>query len=349
MKKHIFALITIVVFMIFGNQAVCQIDIGELWEIHDAVRTLYVEDLSISYASDPSDKNMSKTWVDFAPTGTQTHRVYVSLNADGTPSGKTESSFDVYGNVVQSTQYSAEGELRNTFKTTYQYNDEGKMVERIRYRRDGSLQDRAIFLYNVQDRRTKDILKQLDGKFERLHIQNEDKQGNLVEYVMYSANGILDYKEWRTELSDGYRQTKIWYSDDGEIINWHEYTYNSAGLQISWRIYDKNDSLKRECLYHSEEGKVRQEDCTKYDEQGVLTQVAISQYDEWENVTTTITYTANNRIQSEYVSEYRYDARGNWTQRIEEKRTQRYEGMIPDWRRERIRTITYHPAESSSQ
>jgi hypothetical protein len=165
-------------------------------------------------------KGESKTKTVFRYDTTDRKREMVGYKADGTVERKALYMFDEANNMVESLGYLADGRLysRETFvydscgnvienktslaRFTYDYNDDGDMVEMVKYGRDFQNQDSLV--YRVSDRMTFDYdsvgnlrsttVFKTDGSIKAKSIYEYDAKSNVIEEVESSSEGRAVYK-----------------------------------------------------------------------------------------------------------------------------------------------------------
>lgn len=155
-----------------------------------------------------------------------------------------------------------------------------------------------------------------DGQCTNTEHHTYDEKGNQISFALLDEKGDTTEKRLSAYNDKGkVTDIKIW--QNGEYQGRSHYSYpdksttkveqfDAAGVLSSFEINKYNN---KEALLENLE----------YDAQGKLTKKSINEYDEWGNNTLRRTFNGEGEeeLYNFMLYRYRYDEKGNWTQKIE--------------------------------
>lgn len=158
----------------------------------------------------------------------------------------------------------AEKEGKKQSYTTFFYNADGKLIEKLNYKDDGSLDEKTVFLYNLKG----ELIKELE--FSRY---DDFKDSVVTSYIYNDSGKVIEYKR--------VYDTKI-----GSI---RKYNYDSKGLLVEAMLLELNGEVKRRNTF-------------KYDAKG--NEIEESQFEGGSNGKWISKYSDDNKkIESEWYKE----------------------------------------------
>jgi YD repeat-containing protein len=204
------------------------------------------------------------------------------------------------------------------------YNERGQEVERVNFKKDGSIEDRAVIRYDSEGR----IIGYGDAKTDRNHATFEyDSKGNRTEVRGYDGD-VLQTRETYTYDDKGQKIAQSRFADSGAYHERLTYAYNPAG------------QLTEMAAYYSE--VLNQRHLKTYDGRGkLLKEVSLNYQFPEQNSTVEYVYDKSGRVTEGRVDteilwskvQTRYDAKGRVAQHetfMEYKKTNVRQSHAPE-------------------
>ena len=178
-------------------------------------------------------------------------------------------------------------ELRE--KEIYKYNDQGLLIEKDEYNKDGDFTGKEVYKYNDQGLQTDEYSYGSKGDLWYNYHHEYDEDGNNTLSAWYDKDGSESWKWEKTYDSNHHELTFVHY-EDGKMYDHGEYTWDGDNL-ISAKYYNHDSSVEEKTFNESDFFYFSK------DENGLDINVS---HEKWGNVT------------YEYVT---FDKKGNWTKR----------------------------------
>lgn len=220
-----------------------------------------------------------------------------------------KSFYDAYGNLLQSTRYSADGKV--TYWETHEFDSKNQEIKFSRYTADRKLDYWHEYSYNAQGLMLNHTRFNSDGSRRDWSDYTYDEQGRLLCQKQFDAAGELNV------------QTDYTYTDSGFSTWTYFYRYDGT-MSKELSIYDQNGNRTHYEAYPNG-GYISHGNDSKYDENGNLIEYAEFglyglvtkwyeyEYDEQGRELRRSTHGLYERPTS---YENRYDAEGNCIERI---------------------------------
>ena len=188
-------------------------------------------------------------------------------------------TFDRNGNLTETLEDHSNG---NIFRHFYKYDPDGKEIENIVYKPDGSIQERTFARYDEIGNKTEE---EYSGFVNQKRTFKYNDKGYLVEENIYEYERKSN---WKTI-----------------------YTYDKKGNQIEQNHYRPNGQLNKNiaCKY---DDKGNQIELKQHNPSGKLLNKSTFKYDERNNRTEEIHYNPDGTIYSSNTYKYEYDDQNNW-------------------------------------
>lgn len=122
------------------------------------------------------------------------------------------------------------------------YDEKGNMLEELRYKDDGSIQDKRVFTHDGVRPQTEVVYK-ADGTVMSKSFYSYDSEGRLSGSSVYAADGVLLRKAIRTYGPDGKLAEAALYNPDGSLMNKTNFKYDSEGKQVEDIVYNSSDQV----------------------------------------------------------------------------------------------------------
>lgn len=264
-------------------------------------------------------------------------RLHRSVNSE--PETLLEQAwFDRDGRVTERVAYDEDGEFGRRIGFTY--NDDGDLSGWESRDADGELQWRYVYLYDEERRVTQEISYDSHGNMEGTELYSYDDD-QLVEEAAYSGDGLPQWrKTYDHDEQSGLVEWAV-YFEDGRLLKRGTKFSNPIGRIVRERLRDELEDTFEEIAYsYDHEGRVTR--ARVNDADGRLRRVLEYEYDEYDNVTRELERDpAGNTVREKRVR-YRYDERGNWTERIKTETQQDPQGTETREETRFRREIEYH-------
>jgi len=175
---------------------------------------------------------------------------FILYNIDGIGEGRGSAKYDDKKNMIESSEFDSEGKMTKKSKSSYGYNEKGKIINQSNFNSDDEISNVIKFIYNNQDN--------------LIEEDRYDSENKLIERKTYKYNDKtikIEEKEYSQE-GDLYRI--ITYNDNGDITK--EMLYNSKGVAYPKQIFsydDKGNAIERESYFS--DGELDFTEVIKYD------------------------------------------------------------------------------------
>ena len=181
-------------------------------------------------------------------------------------------TYDADGTVLQSMAHTYDGrrvvetlsemsQERSPSRTTFHYDDEGRLVESVGYDADGNVLVRMEYAYDADGRMTGIRTDAQAGGQMRLVFEH-DGNGNLTETTVFGAADSILSRAVSTFDSEGNKLSATSYGPAGEVLSTTVCTYGTGGALQDIRVLNA-------------EGAVVQHVSSEYDEAGNVLQTLI--------------------------------------------------------------------------
>ena len=174
----------------------------------------------------------------------------------------------------------------------YHYMKDGRLDNIVKYDYEGKESAKEVFLYNQYD-----LLEKVE-----FYQSGELEEDRVYEYDVR----ILPIKQVSHRKSTDYRtEYTFMYNDKRQLVETIEKTGSGYNYRFVYQ-YDERGNLIEDI---------------RYSERGDMQWKSESKYDEYDNVTevNSISYSSSGNTKNHTVFEYVYDAKSNWTKKIEYK------------------------------
>ena len=219
-----------------------------------------------------------------------------------------ESEYDGYGNIFMTADYdSITGELDYKYEYENDYDDEGNITRKKRYRM-GEYVGKTEYKYDEDGNVTLEKDYDSDNEYTGKTEYKYDKDGNCTREAYYNANGNLRWKYEYEYDKKGNCTLEASY-DENDDLRWKtEYEYDKKGNCTLETEYDENDDLdyKYEYEYDKKGNLILQK---YYNEDGDLEEKVEWEYDKKGNCIGIVAYDEDDEKIAE--AEYKYDKKGN--------------------------------------
>ncbi|HYV91638.1 MAG TPA: hypothetical protein VE978_07645 [Chitinophagales bacterium] len=128
-------------------------------------------------------------------------------------------------------------------KNTSRYDAHGNVIESIDYDANGNVKDREQFQFNRHDDEVQYIHLSHDGKVLKKTVTQYNKWNNPVEKISYDASGNVIEKTSYTYNTSNDVVSEITNDKEGKVIRKTLYDYDNRGMLISRKIYNERDKL----------------------------------------------------------------------------------------------------------
>ena len=154
---------------------------------------------------------------------------------------------------------------------------EPRRVRSERYQ-DGELKSFHQYAYDADGLLLYDGYFEADGELSSITHYEYDDAGGLIRETEIDENGVINYSIGYENDDQGNQIRRYTIPEGGgEITDWDEYEYDSAGNQIKWRGYRKEElSFYWEYQYDAAGNKIGWQ---RYDADGTRTQAQTSEFD----------------------------------------------------------------------
>jgi YD repeat-containing protein len=255
--------------------------------------------------------------------------------------------YDEEGKLLE--WYSPENQVmeQESIKHRYNYDDNGKLIEKQGFSEDDSAEDVTKYFYDDDGKMTESIYTSFQG-FSKHHIFY-DERGNATKVNTYDGKSDsleftqiwnYTYKEEGNKLEQSYfkqegkpvavrkstpdkKQITI-FNDAGNKVKVERYLngwveeaeiYDENGQRIEYKLFSGKDSLHAHYTYTYDENGNLIASHIKY---GSDVRNYLYEYDEWNNLVKSTQY-KDGLLEDEENHTYEYDSHKNWTKQIEIK------------------------------
>jgi len=151
-------------------------------------------------------------------------------------------------------------------KTIYQYNSDGKCIQKSEFSKAGVELDVRIYTYSDNGLSYVERCKR-DGSFINQYEEIKDANGNVLEKISYDYNGKQEKRMVNT------------YDANDNRLTYEEYDENNALAKRITETYNQYNDVKEYTIFYPENAKTRRSESTtkywyKYDKKGNWTQRA---------------------------------------------------------------------------
>ena len=185
------------------------------------------------------------------------------------------------------------GEITKTDETTEIYtlfNEIGNKMEWTTFKPDGSIETKWLYEYDNNGKLLNENCYCPDSLFTK-SVHQYDEKSNDIQNATYLSNGDLIFKFIFKYDNNGYKIEGNSYGADGKHINRYVHKYNESGNKIEWIEYSlSNINEKRTFKYDSHNNEIER------------------------NI-----YNSDGSLRDNFIYEYMYDNKFNWTKKIEYK------------------------------
>lgn len=233
-------------------------------------------------------------------------------------------SYDLKGNKTGADYYDNKTGVF-LWKWRARFDASGKLTEFVTYEQNGSVSDKRIYTYNPANRKISEIFYK-NNKPEYRTFYKYSRENRRVEKLTYNAEGKLAFKR----VYD--------YDSSGNALREFESDYEGATSDSAdkWVYrYDTKGNLETK-LFYGTDGEENWEN-DNYGYMGKTVYV----YDERENLIEKINYDSNNVIKNKENYDYKFDLKGNWTERTAYKKLFKDGKEIKEIYSKTYRTIIY--------
>ncbi len=132
-------------------------------------------------------------------------------------------------------------------KDSYKYNNNGKLLEAIYYKDDGSIYTKIKNIYLESGVKTEYHLIMYGVYAEKINFDNE---GNKIATYKYDSDGDLESKEiFKYHLNGNLSKSELYYSD-GTLF--HDVSFDKNGDQTVRKVYDSDGVFSNQAIYSYE-------------------------------------------------------------------------------------------------
>ena len=174
----------------------------------------------------------------------------------GEGSKKTQSKnvfkYDENGNIIELSNYKADGKLNSTVKSTYDAN--GKLIKEETFLGDGKTDLVSTIKTDAKGNKIEqeDVRPMGNILFNYKYQYKYDEKGQLVERVAYRGNGSLLFKYVFKYDDNGNRTEWIQTNSDNAVIGKVVYKYNEKNNLTEQTEYSGDVSVKAKFTYSYE-------------------------------------------------------------------------------------------------
>ena len=197
---------------------------------------------------------------------------------------------------------------------TDRFDRRGHLTERLSYDPEGTLRERAVFLYdastNEKEVRRYGPENSLSGRV----VSSYAEQGALAESRSYAAGEVLTERAVFQHDTNGREIESHTYQPNGKLKSHTTSRYDVQGNIAEQLWYDAAETLVKKVVYHRDfRGTLVTRVSFVYAANSRLSERTDVHFNNNGDPTERIVYVASGRQRRSEMFTYRYDAFGNWT------------------------------------
>lgn len=222
------------------------------------------------------------------------------------------------------------------------YNKMGKITSYHQYNKFGRLEDNDTYFYDEKSHLIK-VRYEEYGKLQSISVINYDSSGRLSEVLSLDADSVLKHRNTYNHSQNAVLIETIYNISADSIVSKNIDKLDSRGNSIESKVYDKNDNIVRtwRSEYDYMNNFISQEEFsadnklvsnnthvyTYYPNKNMKTDInyqngiinSKESFDIHGNMIEVINYSGSkdNDVTSKEIDKYKYDSKGNWTEKID--------------------------------
>jgi YD repeat-containing protein len=177
--------------------------------------------------------------------------VWVDLK--GNVKHKYTHKYDARGKEIEETSFDAE-EYEENYKITYNYNENGDLIEIINYNGDGDIMSKEVNKYDNMNYLIANINYDENGSIALKHTYKNDGKGNALEIVTVNEKGIVTSKLSQKFNSNGKLLEYIGLNEKSTVTSKGIYKYNTDGNLIEGLVLITNEPNSAEQTIYDTKG-----------------------------------------------------------------------------------------------
>src|SRR4030095_4668447 len=228
--------------------------------------SLFFGALFLSSCSDDADKKDSPTTNESASSAPANSSVAEQKKSDIAAQGlkgKVE--------VMSESFLSAEGSKKAVSKNVFKYDANGNVIELSNYRANGKLNSTVKSIYDASGKLIKEETLLGDGKVDLVSAIKTDAKGNKIEQedTRPMGNILFNYKYYYKYDEKGQLIERIAYRGNGTLAFKYIFKYDDNGNKTEWIQQDQDSSVVGKVIYkYDEKNKLVEE--TEYNQAGIV-------------------------------------------------------------------------------
>jgi hypothetical protein len=230
----------------------------------------------------------------------------IKYNHEGQSVERWRYQYNRYNLLREQTVYNANGSMANIEE--YKYDERGNRTEWSKRTMGGASSGKWFAKYDKKNRLVEHNMVDSSGGFFSKESWIYDERGNNIAYCNYLSDDSLDY-EFLYRYDNENRIVEKSYIANGATVYSETYKYDLAGNHTEWN-------------WKNAKGRV----CAK----------KTWRYDKYKNLIEEVEYNSAGGIKSKADYKFKYDAQGNWIEKIT------FSGKTASPKLIFKRTITYH-------
>ena len=266
-----------------------------------------------------------------------------------------EEEFDEKGRLIADASSDREMD-QGPFRCVYKYDENGRLSEEIQTNRDHSPAGRMVYLYGVNGKKAEEIYYGRTGSLAiRIQFDDHGNETHLEAFgpdgsITRNETFIRSYRRDGNSLEESYVLPKPKPGEGMQLVRIgdkeametppeaartvkNRYSYTDSGQLVKeekdgWeKTYDSQGRVSTEVFgpmrtHYSYDERGREKEVVTDVEPGAFSPTAeynrtVLEYDSHGNETERTIYNRQGDVWMHYVYSYEYDARGNWTKRVE--------------------------------
>ena len=210
---------------------------------------LFFAAIFLSSCSDDADKkdspttNESVSSTSTAPTNLSVAEQKRSDIAVQGLKGKVE--------VMSESLVSAEGSKKALSKNVFKYDANGNMIELSNYKADGKVNSTIRYTYDASGKLIKEETILGNGTVDLVSAIKTDTKGNKIEQedVRPMGNTVFNYKYYYKYDEKGQLTERIAYRGNGTLLFKYIFNYDSNGNRIEWIQHGQDNAVVGRVIY----------------------------------------------------------------------------------------------------